>query len=147
MCKQVEHGDMSSNHKKNKYKIWWDVKIQKVMCANDSIVCKLHCQYEVDDNECEYITDCEGESEPSVNVFISDRRGVIWVLAQIRSRVECSGLVLLGSCRANWSNVMRWSPAEPMTSADSLLKPRVTFYFIILRVGNRKSIPIPESDT
>ncbi len=29
------------------------------MCANDSIVCKWHCQYEVDDNECEYITDCE----------------------------------------------------------------------------------------
>ncbi len=22
-------------------------------------VCKWHCQYEVDDNECEYITDCE----------------------------------------------------------------------------------------
>ncbi len=30
-----------------------------VSCANDSIVCKRHCQYEVDDNECEYITDCE----------------------------------------------------------------------------------------
>ncbi len=30
-----------------------------MLCANDSIVCKLHCQYEVDDNECEYITDCE----------------------------------------------------------------------------------------
>ncbi len=31
-----------------------------MLCANDSIVCKWHCQYEVDDNnECEYITDCE----------------------------------------------------------------------------------------
>ncbi len=30
-----------------------------MLCANDSIVCKLHCQDEVDDNECEYITDCE----------------------------------------------------------------------------------------
>ncbi len=25
----------------------------------ESDVCKLHCQYEVDNNECEYLTDCK----------------------------------------------------------------------------------------
>ncbi len=24
----------------------------------ESVVCKWHCQYEVDNNECEYLTDC-----------------------------------------------------------------------------------------
>ncbi len=37
MCKQVEHGDMSSNHKKNKYKNKIRYQIQKVLCANDTV--------------------------------------------------------------------------------------------------------------
>ncbi len=42
----------SSNLKKNKNK--------KIRYQNtESDVCKWHCQYEVDNNECEYLTDCE----------------------------------------------------------------------------------------
>ncbi len=43
MCKQVEHGDMSSNHKKNKYKIDKISRYRKccvqmtVLCANDTV--------------------------------------------------------------------------------------------------------------
>ncbi len=39
----------SSNTKKINKKI----KIPKT----ESVVCKLHCQYEVENNECEYLTD------------------------------------------------------------------------------------------
>ncbi len=44
MCKQVEHGDMSSNHKKNKYKNMIRMSRYRkccvqmtVLCANDTV--------------------------------------------------------------------------------------------------------------
>ncbi len=55
MCKQVEHGwHEVANHTKKKYiknKIRYDIKTQKVLCANVQMS-KWHWQYEVESNEC-----------------------------------------------------------------------------------------------
>ncbi len=71
MCKQVEHG-------------WHEAAITKIINIKNKIiryqdtesaVCKWHCQYEVDNNECEYITDCEW----LVSEVMMMLRGWVWV--------------------------------------------------------------------
>ncbi len=47
MCKQVEHGwHEAANHKKI------NIKNKIRYQDTESVVCKWHCQYEVENNEC-----------------------------------------------------------------------------------------------
>ncbi len=87
-------------------------KKKKIRYQNtESDVCKWHCQYEVDNNECEYLTDCEW----LISEVMMMLRGWVWVQ-------ESDGLgeetppKSLSFCHRAAEALTRWQQSEKTVS-------------------------------